>query len=173
MLGRLAPILMLLMATGCFGGSAAAPGSSSATTPGTGLVTVSPQMVVGYWAGRPVRTRAAVGTPCPALGACQVVRVRGDRPAEWALRVHRTLSCGPARGSYPDPGRACRALVQYISLTKQGSSCFCPALLLPGGHVIGDLRGRHVDVHVDFCDACGHGRAAADDVRILTPGQGF
>ncbi len=169
----LALVALAVLASGCFGCSSGA--AHSTTTIDIGGIQAAnpagpPQMVVDYWVGQPVRSRSAVQASCPPHAACRIMRVPGDRPAVWGLHVHRQLSCRPARGSYAHPGRVCLALVQYISLTKHGSRCFCPLFLLPAGHVVGDLRGRHISVYVDFCSACGLGRAALNDVRILTPG---
>jgi hypothetical protein len=167
----IAIVALAVTASGCFGGSSGAPGSSSVTTGGSGLATGPPQLMVTYWTGEPKRTRAGVAATCPARAQCAVVRVRGDRPVEFALRVRRSLSCDPASGDYAHPARACRALVQYISLASGGGTCFCALQVLESGRVTGQLRGRHIDVIVDFCSACGHGAAAVRDVRILTPGQ--
>jgi hypothetical protein len=166
-------VALAVLASGGFGGSSAAP--QRTTTLGDGGIEAAkpanpPQMVVDYWLGQPVRSRSAVKATCPVRADCRITRVPGDRPAEWALHVRRGLSCRPARGAYAHPGRVCLALVQYIPLTKHGSRCFCAVQLMPPGHVVGDLRGRHISVYVDFCSACGLGRAAHNDVRILTPG---
>jgi hypothetical protein len=162
-------VVLLVTATGCFGGSA----SSSVTNVDIGqMAEPPPQLVVTYWVGRPERSRTQVTAQCPARGRCTVQRIPGDRPAEFAMHVRRGLSCAPARGDYAHPDRVCRALIQYMSLAHGGSRCFCASSLLPGGVVEGVLRGRRIRVFVDFCDACGHGRAAAGDVAIVTPNVG-
>ncbi len=166
---RLLVVVPLVMATGCFGGS----GSYSVTNVDIGQISEPPpQLVVTYWVGTPHRSRTEVKGGCPARARCTVLRVPGDSPAEFAMHVRRGLSCAPARGDYAHPDRVCRALIQYISLAHGGSRCFCALSLLPGGVVEGVLRGRRIREFVDFCDACGHGRAAAHDVAIVTPGVG-
>jgi hypothetical protein len=78
-----------------------------------------------------------------------------------------TLTCRPAGGSAPDPGRACRALEDFLPKRRASrAACMC-ALSVDWIRVRGVLDGRRLSdpVEVSSCSACGLGPGAGRDVN--------
>lgn len=86
------------------------------------------------------------------------------------IRAHSsaryTLTCGPAGGSAPDPGEACRALEDFLPMREAShTACSC-ALYVQRIMVSGVLDGRKLSrpLEVSGCAACGLGAGALKDV---------
>ncbi len=82
-----------------------------------------------------------------------IVRVIGGHSS-----ARYTLTCGPAGGSAPDPGEACRAIEDFLSRREAGrAACSC-ALYVKRIMVSGVLDGRMLPRPV------GLGAGALEDV---------
>jgi hypothetical protein len=117
---------------------------------------------------------------CPKGGRpglhCYVVRpLRGERLSHdaWVIVQQRELQCSPARGGYADPAAACRALADYLRLSRSanGAACSCPPELWPDA-ATGTFQGRQLTVDLSTCAACGLGDAAIAARNALTPALG-
>lgn len=125
-----------------------------------------------YSLGQAVRSRAeASKLRCPSSLRCRVKKVQSAQPRLWTLFATRWLKCDPPQGNYHDPGRACRALRNYVELLRHHHRmCFCPMERKVTARATGVIGGRHRRVRLDFCSACGLGSSANRDIAILTPG---
>jgi hypothetical protein len=130
------------------------------------VVQVSPAQVGGivwtvvYPVGNVARTRAGA-PPCPTGATCRVILNRdvtySDGKHAWATLATRTLTCPDGGGDYPDPARACRALIRLRAILriKPRIVCSCPAMLSPPGKATATINGKHVTVPLDVCTYCG------------------
>jgi hypothetical protein len=77
-----------------------------------------------------------------------------------------TLTCRPAGGSAPHPGKACRALEDFLPKTRAGRAACACALYEKWIRVRGVLEGRRLAnlLEVSGCSACGLGAGARTDV---------
>jgi hypothetical protein len=111
----------------------------------------------------------------PGLHCYAVPPLRGERLSHdaWVIVQQRELQCSPARGGYADPAAACRALTDYLRLsrTANGAACSCPPELWPDA-ATGTIRGRRVTLDLSACATCGLGPAAFTDRDALTPALG-
>ncbi len=78
-----------------------------------------------------------------------------------------TLDCRPAGGSAPDPGKACRALEDFLPRRAAGDAACACALYVDRIMVSGVLDGRRLSdpIEVSGCAACGLGGTASADVK--------
>jgi hypothetical protein len=148
-----------LLATGCWGGSNAAPTTHSTTNPAPKPpppTRLAVSYAVGYGDG--------LGR-CPHRAVCTTRTIQNLR-----VRVARfTLSCEPPAGTYRNPRAACAAAAGYIRLQgKPRGACSCPLEVFQDT-ITGTLRGRRVDVPIGPCAVCGMGHAAHRDVAVLLP----
>lgn len=160
---------LALASIGCLGSET--PESAPRRT-GTSSPTVGPliELQVRYSVGGPERSRRAVHTPCPTGATCTIERVPHASPAQWVRGVHRSLTCDPAGGDYPDPAAACRALKDLRRLlATRHPACFCPAVLAPAPRAAGTIDGRRAVVPLDFCSICGADGHGSADLAVLTP----
>jgi hypothetical protein len=88
----------------------------------------------------------------------------------WQKLATRRLSCSPAAGDYADPAAACAAMRDYKSLLRNRTGmCFCAVKFGLDASASGELDGRHVDLALDGCTACGLGGGAQHDLHTLLP----
>ncbi len=155
---------LTVLASSCLG-SAAPAGSTGRDTGGPSPLATAPS-------GTRVVVRYVVSQrPCPAPARCRAVRIRGDRPRRWMLVASRTLTCSPDGGDYLHPAAACRALRDLIRLEARGPAiaCACPLELSPPPVAVGWVDRRRVRIALGGCAACGLGRSASADMRVLMP----
>ena len=146
-----------MVAAGC--GAGAAGSASQTHGPATHVTVV-------YSVGGPVHRRSQIDARCPAFARCRAARAQGS----WVLRVTRRLTCGPAAGGYANPAVACAALRQFVRLVhhRHVNVCACPMEFGIPGRARGVLDGHPVRLDLTPCAACGLGRHATADVRLLT-----
>jgi len=147
------PVALILIASGCFGGSTATPGSLSFTKQ-TARSTLSPLAYAQFQ----IRETYTTGS---------TNHFGGD-----LHRAHFTLTCN-AEGMYLKlagglswQDRLCLAILDYRTrIPLQGGSCKCPLSPLVVD-VQGTIRGQPVRERVTPC-LCGDGPEAARDARVI------
>jgi Subtilisin inhibitor-like len=112
--------------------------------------------------------------PILALAACAGGHATVTPKTRLDVRVDRgssatryTLECRPAGGSAPEPGKACRALEDFVPRrAARRTVCMC-AIHVRSITVTGILDGRRLSgpVEVSSCSACGLGAGARGDVE--------
>lgn len=82
---------------------------------------------------------------------------------------HYALTCAPAHGTVPNPGRACAALATiHAPFARNATGSVCPSLALgpQEAHVVGLVRGVRVDAWLNL-RGCGISRW--DRVKAVVP----
>ncbi len=126
--------------------------------------------------------------PVLALAACAGHHAAVVPKTRLTVRVMRnhstaryTLTCLPSGRSTPDPGKACRALEDFLPRRDASHAACACALYVNRLMVSGVLDGRRLTspVEVSECAACGLGAKAVGDANRafaafgLTPGAGL
>jgi hypothetical protein len=147
----LAPVAVVLAASGCLGGTAAATSPPIASSP-----TVRLQ-------ARPYAVFHIRGTYLTS----RTNHFSGDID-----RIRFTVACGSPRsyrglfGRVPWRARLCMALLDYrMRVSPQRIACSCP-VSVGVVDVRGTIRGRPIHERITPC-LCGDGRRAAADARII------
>jgi hypothetical protein len=160
--------LVALLSTGCLGGYGGFPGTE-APPPTDSRPAVEATII--YPLGLPQRDRDRVTAGCPAGASCTTV-VAPHSGGRWVRRIERTLTCGPATGTYVDPAAACRALSDLTAvLEHRRAICLCK-VMIPGVQaraVVTTRDGVRRTLLLDFCTLCGLGEGALHDAKVLMP----
>jgi hypothetical protein len=139
--------------------AAACSGNSVKPRPATHLAVT---YAVG-WGNRPGR--------CPTEADCTYTATRLN--PNLSIHIARfTLRCDPAKGSYPNPRRACSAVADYIRLVRhpRPNPCACPGVpYVDIDHITGLFHGRPVHLALSPCETCALGARASADLMTITP----
>lgn len=161
----LTTIILAVLAAACMGGAydGLVPSPTTTAAPAT-------RLTVTYAITGTFRSRDAVPATCVPGARCFTETWRAVSPRMWERMARQTLTCSPAGGTYPRPGKACAALTNLYRLShKKHLACPCPFSLVIGALARGIYAHHRATIPLDLCSACGLGAAAIHDVHVLTP----